>query len=69
MKISKLIELLKEKKKEFGDIDVLIEGNYSDCHHNYFSYHIEICKKERVTAYLNSDGEEKKIFDTALVLF
>ncbi|ECQ5881484.1 hypothetical protein FZL65_00535 [Campylobacter coli] len=69
MKISKLIKSLEDKKKEFGDIDILIEGNYPDSHHNYLSYHIEICKEQSVVAYLNEDNEGRKLFDTALVLF
>ncbi|HEB9325414.1 TPA: hypothetical protein RZK29_001425, partial [Campylobacter jejuni] len=67
--ISELIKSMEDKKKEFGDIEILIEVNYPDTHHNYLKYNIGIYKEESVKAYLNDDNEGGKIFDTALVLF
>ncbi|EHN6916960.1 hypothetical protein KJK76_001832 [Campylobacter jejuni] len=69
MKISELIKSMEDKKKEFGDIEILIEVNYPDTHHSYLSYNIGIFKEENVTAYLNNDNKGEKTFDTALVLF
>ncbi|EAI8454239.1 hypothetical protein CY789_09860 [Campylobacter coli] len=69
MKISELIKSLEDKKKELGDIEVVIEASYPDSHYNYLSYNIGICKEENVVAYINDDNKGRKIFDTCLLLF
>ena len=60
MKISELIKSLEDKKKELGDIEVVIEASYPDSHDNYLSYNIGIG---------NDENKGRKIFDNCLLLF
>lgn len=69
MKITELIKSLEDKKKELGDVEVVIETSYPDSNDTYLSYNIEICKEQSIVAYFNDYNNGRKIFNTCLLLF
>lgn len=69
MKISELIKSLEDKKKELGDVEVVIETNHPDSYRTYLSCSIGIGKEENIVAYINGYNKGGKVFDTCLLLF